>query len=67
MSDFDLYREYKDYNPESDLNGNWGHLLADRILQRCGGVENLQKWLMQEELKYLEKEAILDVLEYQNN
>jgi hypothetical protein len=57
MDDAELFKMYREYDPDRDLSGKWRDYLNKEILKRCGGLENFDGWLMRAKLSALEKEA----------
>ena len=50
----ELFIKYKNYDPDRDIEergGNYGIYLADLIMQRCGGIENLDLWLLKQRIQ----------------
>ena len=57
MRNSELYELYRNYNSDKDSSGNYGIQLIDMIVKRAGSLERVDKWLMLERCRSLEREA----------
>jgi len=58
MRNSELYELYRNYNPNDDYSGAFGMNIINLIIKRAGGLEKIDKWLMIQRCKKLEREAL---------
>jgi hypothetical protein len=65
MKEADLARQYFEYNSENDPSGTLGIAIAERVIRRAGGLDNLPIWLIKQKCRRLEAEALARTPIYQ--